>query len=460
MSDLDRPVAGNARNRSRQNIILVCATVVLLIAGGVALFVTGGKPPVAQPKPVTTSIQAPGTLDQQDAWRAQSEARIGMLTDEVKKLRSDLGSTRTDLAKTASTAVAAQAAAASAASAVATASTPAAAAQPGSGAVGTSGSRLNGSTALNAPLPAGAATPGRGLGGQRVLNAPGILNQSIDALTGGEKKLEIIDFDDADGAGTSAGSATSGLSKLATRIATVGKNAADSKINLLPAGSFIPVAMLNGVDAPTGGQAQSDPLSVDLQILKPANLPNGKRLDLTGCRVVSSAWGDLSSERMMGRTETLSCVLGDHAIELAIKGKLIGEDGKEGVRGRLVTKQGSVLANALLAGTLSGVGQAFQQSSMVTSVGGGGIAQTFDGSRIGSAAAGGGISSAANMLAQYYLKTADKLFPVIETDAARTIEIEVLTGLNVDAATATLFTDRGSRASARDRNRFRSQAHD
>jgi len=34
-----------------------------------------------------------------------------------------------------------------------------------------------------------------------------------------------------------------------------------------------------------------------------------------------------------------------------------GEDGKVGMRGRLVTKQGQMLANALMAGVVSGIGQ-------------------------------------------------------------------------------------------------------
>ncbi|KAG0016897.1 hypothetical protein BGZ81_011008, partial [Podila clonocystis] len=44
------------------------------------------------------------------------------------------------------------------------------------------------------------------------------------------------------------------------------------------------------------------------------------------------------------------------------------------------------------------------------------------------AVGGEGVGSAANMLAQYYLKAADKLFPVIETDGGRTVEILITKG--------------------------------
>ena len=50
-------------------------------------------------------------------------------------------------------------------------------------------------------------------------------------------------------------------------------------------------------------------------------------------------------------------------MEVKIQGSVYGEDGKVGMRGRLVTKQGQMLANALLAGVVSGIGQGLATSS-------------------------------------------------------------------------------------------------
>jgi conjugal transfer pilus assembly protein TraB len=67
----------------------------------------------------------------------------------------------------------------------------------------------------------------------------------------------------------------------------------------------------------------------------------------------------VSSERAYIRTESLSCVTAEGtAIDVPIKGYVAGEDGKAGMRGRLVSKQGQLLANALLAGVASGIGHA------------------------------------------------------------------------------------------------------
>jgi conjugal transfer pilus assembly protein TraB len=131
---------------------------------------------------------------------------------------------------------------------------------------------------------------------------------------------------------------------------------------------------------------------------------------------------------MMGRTETLTCMINGETVEMPIKGQVIGEDGKAGVRGRLVTKQGQLLANALLAGIASGMGKAFQQAAMVNSTSPLGVTQTIDTNKVGQAALGTGMGNAASALEQYYLKAADKLFPVIETDGGRTVEILITKG--------------------------------
>ncbi|KWK75883.1 conjugal transfer protein TraI [Burkholderia ubonensis] len=461
MSDTKPVVASNDQTKRRQRLIVIGAVVVIVAITGVGLMLTDDTAPPPKPKPITQAIQQPGTIDDRDAWRSKSAATMADLEQRVQRQQARLEEQQAAIDKMASAAAAQQASAAVAASLAAAASSAAASAA-------TPASSATAATTLNKPLP---VTP-RGLGGKQVLPPPGgTLAQRIDGSDVAPRQLEIISFtDDGSGPGadsSSAAGSSGGKQEVigfptdpkARRYATTkGTSSATSSssqglVNILPAGSFFRVGMLNGVDAPTGGQAQSDPLSVDLHALEAANLPNRKRLDLRDCRVVAATWGDLSSERMMGRTQTLSCILEGKSIEIPIKGKLIGEDGKEGVRGRLVTKQGQLLANAILSGTLGGIGQAFQQSATVTSIGGGGISQTVDSGQVGRAAIGGGVGSAGQMLAQYYLRAADKLYPVIETDATRTIEVSITQGTFVDASTAALFDRRDGRRRSGDRSR-------
>ena len=168
-----------------------------------------------------------------------------------------------------------------------------------------------------------------------------------------------------------------------------------------------------------------------IRLSEPANLPNLRRLDVKECFATGGGYGDLASERAYIRLETISCVLkSGKVIDTQVKGYVAGEDGKVGIRGRLISKQGQFLSRALLAGFASGIGQAFSSFSTVTSIGAGGAVTVGPDELkdIGIAGAGGGVSRAAEKLADYYLKLADEVFPVVEIDSGRTVDVVVLEG--------------------------------
>jgi conjugal transfer pilus assembly protein TraB len=438
----------NSQIKKRQMLLTGSAVAGIIVLIGAGMFLFDSGPTHHREKPKTVSITAPGTVDDKDAWRAQqaaAEKANSTRIDEVKAQLTAQEEANKRLAQALEELKAGKAADAGASSLAADASV------------------------LDKPLP----TRHTGAG-QRVLNSPtgnsesGILNQPLNSAPEPPKReLEMITFGLPGGkvgmdgllAGAADGNAEGGgfrSNEKATRFGTT-KGAAEAKrapIDFIPAGSFVRVAMLNGVDAPTGGQAQSNPLPVAFHVIDVANLANKHKLDIKDCRFIAAAWGDLSSERMMGRTETLSCIINGETVEMPVKGQVIGEDGKTGVRGRLVTKQGQLLANALFAGTLSGIGQAIQQSSSIVNSGAGGMTQIVDPDKVAQAGIGGGLGSASNMLAQYYLKAADKLFPVIETDGGRTVEILITKGAVYDGKALAKEEYRGllKRSSTRNRS--------
>jgi conjugal transfer pilus assembly protein TraB len=198
----------------------------------------------------------------------------------------------------------------------------------------------------------------------------------------------------------------------------------------LPSGAFTRAVLLGGLDAPTGGQAQRNPQPVLLRLADNAILPNQFRARVKECFVVGAGYGDVSSERAYIRTESLSCVTRDGtAIDVPLKGYVAGEDGKAGMRGRLVSKQGQILANALLAGVASGIGHAFQQSSTTLSVSPLGTTSTVDPGKQLEAGLGTGVGKALDRLAQYYISLAEKVFPVIEIDAGRSVDMVLTQGV-------------------------------
>jgi len=213
------------------------------------------------------------------------------------------------------------------------------------------------------------------------------------------------------------------------------KEAKKEKTIWIPAGTIIKGVLLTGMDAPTDVGATKDPLPVAILIRDVAILPNQFGMDLSYCIVVGSGWGNLADERAYIRSETLSCIdKKGKAIETSLKGHVFSsEDGKSGMRGRYVSKQGQKIAMALLAGVVSSTGQALSETNNIE-------VNIYDRDThrnippVGTALAQaglGGIGRAAKSVADFYLKLAEKMYPIIEIDAGRKVEILVLKGQEI-----------------------------
>lgn len=211
------------------------------------------------------------------------------------------------------------------------------------------------------------------------------------------------------------------------------EEAQDTNLGYIPAGTFVRVALLGGVDAPTGGQAQSNPHPILMRAQDNAFLPNRYRFEIRECFLLASSYGDISSERAIARLENISCVRNDGtAVDVTVKGYVVGEDGKAGMRGRLISKQGQILANSLLAGIGSGIGQAFQAGATTQSVSALGSTSTINSGQALQAGVGNGVGKALDRLSKYYIDLAEKLFPIIEIDAGRTVEVVFTKGFSLE----------------------------
>lgn len=209
----------------------------------------------------------------------------------------------------------------------------------------------------------------------------------------------------------------------------------------LPAGSILTGVLINGMDAPTGQGARRDPFPSTLRIQKEAVLPNRFRADVRECFLIVSGYGDLSSERAYLRGETISCVREDGGvIEARLDSYAIGEDGKAGVRGRLVSKQGQIIAKSLMAGFLSGAAEALDVKQMPVinlNTTGGNLNSSrnqYQNSVDGDLLKGAGFKGASGALeriAQYYVSMAEGIFPVIEVDAGRQLDVIMTRGVKL-----------------------------
>ena len=204
----------------------------------------------------------------------------------------------------------------------------------------------------------------------------------------------------------------------------------------LPIGSMFDGILLNGMEAPTSQVTMKNPVPALVRIKSDAILPNEYRKDVRECFMIVSGFGVLSTERAQLRTENLSCVRKDGGIiESKINGYVIGEDGKVGMRGRLVSKQGQLIAQSLMVGFVQGIGNAMQPMAVPAFNMSPGNTQQYQMpsmSMMAMSGMAGGVSNAANSIAQFYMSMAQQMFPVVEIDAGRKITIVLTKGFKFD----------------------------
>jgi Bacterial conjugation TrbI-like protein len=205
----------------------------------------------------------------------------------------------------------------------------------------------------------------------------------------------------------------------------------------LPSGTFFKVAVLTGMDAPTGGQAQNNPHPMLLHVTSLGQLPNQFKTDVKHCAITAQGYGDLPAERAYIRTENMSCVRNNgEVIDVPIVGHVIGGDGKVGLRGRVVTKQGQVLSNALWTSMISSFGEMAKLASTNVTVVPGGSSVSTSNSNLSNSdllkrGALGGLGETAKQLSQYYINLAEKLYPVVEIDGGQTAEVVLSQGVSL-----------------------------
>ncbi len=210
--------------------------------------------------------------------------------------------------------------------------------------------------------------------------------------------------------------------------------------NYLPANSFASAKVVVGVDASAGVNSQADPLPVVLRITGPARsvLQNGKLLTtkIQGCLINGAARGDLSSEKVYIKLQKMTCPQpGGRYAESEVKG-FIAFGGKTGVRGRVVSREGSLAMQAFFAGLVGGAGTALNSAftapvATISANGNGGINHTPNLGNVGLRALGGGAQESGKDLSKYLIERAEQYQPVIEMPTGVDVEIVFLEGVYV-----------------------------
>ena len=199
--------------------------------------------------------------------------------------------------------------------------------------------------------------------------------------------------------------------------------------------SYVSARVLVGVDMQAGIAATADPKPVLFRI-DGAAIGVGadgryQTSNLKGCLVNGAAFAELSSEKVYIKLQRISCPVEGNRYMVSKVDGYVTYNGKAGVRGRVVTREGNYANKAFIAGTLQGLGQAMSLNNQRTLTGIGSTGLTtapLGNSEIAQAAAGSGIGNASSMLADYYIKRAEQYQPVIEMPSGTMVELVFLDG--------------------------------
>lgn len=202
----------------------------------------------------------------------------------------------------------------------------------------------------------------------------------------------------------------------------------NNKSTVLPANTFAQGVLLHGVDISTASSQSSNPMPILIRLTGDGNLPHGFTRDLTGCRIRGAAVGSLSDERMHIRLEFMTCVhkKTSEIVETEVTGYVTGEDGKEGLRGEIISRNETLLRNSFVGGTLGGLVSSSkkQSSNFLLKDGLGFIGNIKEGAL-------SGVESSMDRLSKYYVERAEQIQPVIEIEAGRKVEVIFTSTVNL-----------------------------
>lgn len=129
----------------------------------------------------------------------------------------------------------------------------------------------------------------------------------------------------------------------------------------------------------------------------------------------------------MCRINSLSFTESDGTgVEIKVEGWVFGEDGAPGIRGKVVDRAGEVARESLLAGILGGMAnflQAQANNSIYPVSPIYGQVNGMSGEEMLKGAAGSGASNALDKLAEFSIKRAESMQPVIMVNGGRRVDV-------------------------------------
>lgn len=206
--------------------------------------------------------------------------------------------------------------------------------------------------------------------------------------------------------------------------------------SFIPETAYVKGILLGGIAVSTSIGSSSEPVPVVIRITDRGSLPKNFNIDLTHCKIMGSSYGDLSSERAIVRAEVLSCTdpLSELIYTTKIAGLIHGDDGMNGIKGKVVQTSGKHLKNAMIGGMISGfAGSAKGQDQIIVSSFGSGATKKKGMGDMLQEGAFAGASNAGEKIADYYIKQAEAMSPVLLVSGGTKVDIVFTKGVYLNA---------------------------
>lgn len=199
--------------------------------------------------------------------------------------------------------------------------------------------------------------------------------------------------------------------------------------NFIFAGTYARAVLVGSVTVSAGVGASSNPKPIMLRISDTGNLPNNIKSFFKDAIVIGAAYGNLSSESVVIRLERIVKIdkRKGVGIDIPVKGYVTGENGDSDIRGMVFDRAGTVARTAAISGMLSGMADYItaNNGSAVTFEPNSGLAQFSPqkGAKMLGQGASKGIGNAVEKYADFIIKRAEQLQPVIKIDGGRKVTI-------------------------------------
>lgn len=232
---------------------------------------------------------------------------------------------------------------------------------------------------------------------------------------------------------------TGGLKKITLKLQAKPKQEEKYKRttdNYVSANEYAVGRLISTVYASTATEAAHNPEPIKFKITNRGVLPRAFGRDLTQCYVSGAAYGDGSSERVKVRLERMSCIerRSGEKIDVAVAGYVSGEDGANGMRGKIISRTGKIMRNSAMLGFLNGMTKFFSSLAQSNVYPKSPFGQTDALKTHEMLAAGGaeGVGSGLDLIMKKYAKFLDRLDPVIYVANGRKATIHFTKGVDLN----------------------------